>query len=194
MRGLNRLTPARGPAKLIHMNAFSSTAARLASSAPACVEDGARERLGTETFPLARESERHLRVRAMLTRQFNRALSEAYLVIPCGFVRLAPDIEVRPDLHVHAGAKRSEDVRGGDIALAIEICQGTAMLDYERKVPHYARSGVRELWVLDLDTERVVMFRKPTPHGYFNCTEHPPTAPLTPEAFPGFTTSLAGLA
>jgi len=34
------------------------------------------------------------------------------------------------------------------------------------KVPLYARTGIHEVWLLDLSRDRVEIYRQPTPEGY----------------------------
>lgn len=180
------------------MEAPPTTLTRAQSSAAhaetrRAAQAGAAERVGGKLFPLAQESDRHLRVRAKLTRALNRALDDGLLVVSGAALHLSDDVELRPDLHVYPSTMKSEDVRGGDVALAVEVCCGSAERDFEIKIPLYAAHGVREVWVLDLETERAVVFRQPAKGGYLFCAEGDLNAPLTPQALPSVTTNFAGL-
>ncbi|MGE3251183.1 MAG: Uma2 family endonuclease [Hyphomonadaceae bacterium] len=168
------------------------TLTRLQSS-PSPALDGEGERVGAQRIPLTQESDRHLRVRAKLQRALNRALDDTHLVVSGGALRLAEDVELRPDLHVFPAAMQGSDVRGKDVSLAVEVCCGTAEQDFEVKIPIYAAHGVPEVWVLDLETQRAVIFRRPSKGGYLFCTESDLNAPLQPSTLPNVTTNFAGL-
>jgi len=74
-----------------------------------------------------------------------------------------PDVTIllpRPDFYasVHPGP--------GDILLAVEVADTSAEYDREVKVPLYARSGIRESWLVDLPAGVVEVYRDPSPQGY----------------------------
>jgi Uma2 family endonuclease len=48
----------------------------------------------------------------------------------------------------------------------------------------YARYGVSEYWVVDVEGRRVLCHREPTPKGYARTTELTTGDVLTPQAFP----------
>lgn len=50
---------------------------------------------------------------------------------------------------------------GKDVLLAVEISDTTQADDFGRKVSLYARAGVAEYWVLDLERRVLVAFRRP---------------------------------
>ena len=53
-----------------------------------------------------------------------------------------------------------------DVLLLVEI--GDTSIDYDRevKVPLYARHGVAEVWLVDLEERRVEVYREPRSSGY----------------------------
>jgi Uma2 family endonuclease len=53
-----------------------------------------------------------------------------------------------------------------EIWLAIEVADTTLAFDVERKVPMYARAGVREVWVVDVNSRAIRVYRDPDPAGY----------------------------
>ena len=73
--------------------------------------------------------------------------------------------EPEPDLAVLADGDpnrfRDVDIRGCDLALVVEISDTSRRQDLIVKRDLYARSGVREYWVLDLTGRRLVVHRKP---------------------------------
>jgi Uma2 family endonuclease len=52
------------------------------------------------------------------------------------------------------------------ILLAIEVADTTLVFDVETKVPLYARAGVREVWVVDVNEQAIRVYRDPSPTGY----------------------------
>jgi hypothetical protein len=54
---------------------------------------------------------------------------------------------------------RSEDVRGGDVLLPIEIASSTLAQDRGPKSRLYAGYNVRELWVIDTNTRTTRIHR-----------------------------------
>lgn len=71
-----------------------------------------------------------------------------------------------------------------DVLLIIEVSDTT--LDYDRtiKVPLYARAGIPETWVVDLNGERVIVFRALAAGEYTQMETVRRDATLAPTAFP----------
>ena len=75
----------------------------------------------------------------------------------------------QPDLAVlkpRADDYASSHPEASDIYLVVEVADTTLEFDVGRKAAIYARCGIAEAWVVDVN-ERVIHFlRKPTPDGY----------------------------
>jgi Uma2 family endonuclease len=56
--------------------------------------------------------------------------------------------------------------RQGDILLAIEVSDTTLRTDLRIKAPLYARAGIPEYWVVDVNERAVHVFREPGIDGY----------------------------
>ena len=56
--------------------------------------------------------------------------------------------------------------RRGDILLAIEVSDTTLRTDLRIKAPLYARAGIPEYWVVDVNERVVHVFREPDVKGY----------------------------
>ena len=74
-----------------------------------------------------------------------------------------------------------------DIYLLIEVSDTTITYDREVKLPLYARAGVPEVWIVDLNGRRVETYRDPTPYGYRELRYAYPGDTLMPAAFPDVT-------
>ncbi len=53
-----------------------------------------------------------------------------------------------------------------DVLLLIEVAHTTLHKDREVKVPIYARTGVREVWLVDLEHDLIEIYRGPGADGY----------------------------
>lgn len=53
-----------------------------------------------------------------------------------------------------------------DVFLVIEVADTTLAFDLKRKVPLYARCGIAETWVVDVNARRIHVFRGPGDAGY----------------------------
>lgn len=53
-----------------------------------------------------------------------------------------------------------------DVVLVVEVADTTLSFDLRTKVPLYARCGVAEAWVVDVNKQVIHVFRDPTPAGY----------------------------
>ncbi len=72
----------------------------------------------------------------------------------------------------------------GDVLLIVEVAETTAAYDRSLKVPLYARFGIREVWLVDLNTETVEVYRGPSSGGYQDVRRLGRGETLSPTAFP----------
>jgi Uma2 family endonuclease len=72
-----------------------------------------------------------------------------------------------------------------DVLLLIEVSDSTARYDREIKLPLYARHGIREVWIVDLDNRVLRTFRDPAGESYTNTTETTTPGLLSPSLLPG---------
>ena len=95
-----------------------------------------------------------------------------------------PDISLlkpRKDLyaHKHPGPE--------DVLLLVEVAEMSAGYDREVKVPLYARYGIKEVWLIDLEAEAVEVCRGPSAAGYQERVIMKRGDALSPGAFPDIT-------
>ena len=63
------------------------------------------------------------------------------------------------------------------------MANSTLRLDRRVKIPLYARAGIAEVWLLDLTTEHVEIFREPSGSRYGDFVRLDRGAALSPLAF-----------
>jgi Uma2 family endonuclease len=74
-----------------------------------------------------------------------------------------PDVAV---LRRKAGFYRDAHPGPDDVLLVIEVADSSAETDRDVKIPLYAAAGIREVWLVDLEHERVHVYRSPSGNGY----------------------------
>jgi Uma2 family endonuclease len=92
-----------------------------------------------------------------------------------------PDIALlrpRPDFYAsaHPGA--------ADVYVVVEVAETSYLYNRRVKLSMYARSGMAEVWLLDLGGRRLEVFRDPAPEGYRTRLALDPGATIAPLAFP----------
>ncbi len=101
-----------------------------------------------------------------------------------------PDLALlrpRPDFY-SSGHPNPED-----ILLLVEVAETSAETDRRVKVPLYARSGIQEFWLVDLEEDTVTVHRDPTPSGYGTVRVVGRGEEVAPVAFPGRPLSAAAI-
>ena len=128
----------------------------------------------------------HTALVSKLNELFVLAVSRWATVVGGGPVVLGEFSEPQPDLML---LKRRTDFYGGknaepaDVLLLLEVSDGSLRFDQGVKMNLYARYGVAEYWVVDVQGRRVVIYREPGPEGYLR-KDGFTTGVVAPQAFP----------
>ena len=130
---------------------------------------------------------RHSAITSRLTELFVLAVSRSATVVVGGPVNLGEFSEPQPDLML---LKRRADFYSGkipesaDVLLLIEVSDSSLAFDQGVKLNLYARYGVAEYWVVDVEGRRVVTYREPATKAYGRALEFTAADTVTPQAFP----------
>jgi Uma2 family endonuclease len=84
-------------------------------------------------------------------------------------IRLGEHSEPQPDvtlLRPHPDFYAASHPRPEDVLLVVEVAETSAQLDRAVKAPLYARAGIPELWLVDLEAEAIVVHRLASSEGY----------------------------
>lgn len=124
-------------------------------------EDEHVELLEGEIVEMSPRGERHARAIARLTRWFNRALGEEYVVRPQLPLTLR-NSEPEPDLAI----VRAEDETRGDwhprtALLVIEVANESVRYDLKVKSRIYAKAGIPEYWLVVVGKRSIEILRDP---------------------------------
>lgn len=125
----------------------------------------------------------HARDVDMISERFTLAVHGKAIVRTQSAVQLSDDTMPQPDI---ALLKFREDgyIRkhpaGSDILLVVEVADSSVDYDFGRKLKLYARYGVQEVWVLNVQTDTLHFFRSRTDVGYREegTTKKPGVLPL----------------
>lgn len=77
-----------------------------------------------------------------------------------------------------------------EIYLIIEVSDTTFKYDRETKAKAYAKSGIADYWVLDVNERKLHVFREPTQDGYQNEVIFSEESSVLPLQFPNFAIAL----
>jgi hypothetical protein len=92
-----------------------------------------------------------------------------------------PDVVVlRPREDFYASRRPVTD----DVLLLIEVMDTSGPTDRGVKLPLYAKAGIGETWLVDVNRWRIEVFRQPSTSGYSDCLVLRPGEIVTPLAFP----------
>lgn len=130
---------------------------------------------------------RHQRWVDWLARWFHLRVGDVAIVRTQGSFRMNDGSEPQPDLLL---LRYRDDFYGAappgpkDVLLLIEVSDTTLRFDHDTKLPLYAAAGIVEVWIADVERERVLVYRAPQDGKYTQQTIVRRGGTLTPAAFP----------
>ncbi len=136
-------------------------------------EDDRLELLDGEIIQMNPVGRRHVATVNRLIRLFARAFADRALISVQNPIVLDPHSEPQPDLVLLR--PRDDDYEGAlpggaDAYLVVEVADTTLAYDTSRKVHHYARGGIRAVWIVAIGKttadDRVLVFEDPAEGTY----------------------------
>ena len=141
-------------------------------------EDDRVELIDGELLDMAPIGQDHAATGNKLTRDLVMAFGDRAIVSVQNPLRLdrlnepQPDFAVfRPRADFYATGERPGPA---DTLLVIEVADTSLRYDRSVKLPLYARSGIAELWIVDLRRRMVDVHRSPSGDGYATLATHGP--------------------
>ncbi len=150
-------------------------------------EDDRVELIDGEVITMSPIGLRHLSCVDRLNALLVGGLGPRAIVRVQGSVRLGDRSEPEPDLVL---LRPRDDFYGtspataGDVLTLIEVMDSSAPYDRGTKLGLYARAGVAEVWLVDLNQERVELHRRPLSGVHTEILIRPRGQTVSPEAFP----------
>jgi Uma2 family endonuclease len=156
--------------------------------------DARVELIEGEIVDMAPMKSRHAGVIARLNVMTNRAVGDRAVVTCQTPLRLGDRSEPESDLMLlrpRPDFYTRSHPTAADVLLLIEVSDTTLAYDRGVKLPLYAKHGVTEVWIVDLENNLVRFFRQPAGENYTDITasETPGDTPVA--ALPGVTIDLS---
>ena len=139
---------------------------------------------------------RHASVVSRLTVLLSTRLADRAIPWAQNPVVLPPSSQPQPDvvlLRPRQDFYASGHPEPADVLLVIEVMDSSAAYDRRIKLPLYARAGIVEVWLVDLDGRAVEAYRDPTGQGYAERQVLSELGVLSPRAFPELQLGLADI-
>ncbi len=155
--------------------------------------DGRTELIDGDIIYMAPMGSRHLSCLIRLNKIFPKLLNDRALVAMQGAVRLNGKLEPEPDLSI---LKPRDDCyeyllpQPQDIYLLIEVSITTINDDRNVKSVLYAKAGIIELWIVDIEGQLVEVYRNPTANGYESIQQFRRGNSISPLSFPDIVISV----
>lgn len=155
-------------------------------------EDDRVELIEGEVVQMSPIGSRHAACVGRLTRLFGRAVGDRAIVWVQNPVDLGKSSEVHPDLALlrpRPDFYAPRHPTSTDVLLLVEVAATSEDYDRDVKLPLYARAGIPEVWLVDLQKDRVEIHRKPMGQSYGDVTVAGPT--LSPQALADLSLSVS---
>lgn len=129
----------------------------------------------------------HSAVVARATKLLILSVGESAMVSPGGSLRLGNFSIPLPDLMLVKPRKDFYATRRpavSEVLLLVEISDSSLAYDRGTKCALYARHGIAEYWVVDVNRKRLYMYRDPGTEGYVRVLDVGPADTVSPRALP----------
>jgi Uma2 family endonuclease len=158
--------------------------------------DARVELIEGEIIDMAPIGKTHTSIVDQLTRLFVRAVGDDAIVRVQGSVRLSQMSEPEPDLVLlkpRPDFYRNEFASAADTLLVIEVSDSTLRYDRDFKVAFYARHGVPEVWIVDVQNDQLLVYVSPSDGAYGRQTSVARPETMVVTALPGVSVDLASV-
>ncbi|MDH3292605.1 MAG: Uma2 family endonuclease [Gemmatimonadota bacterium] len=132
-------------------------------------EDDRVELLNGQVIVMGPIGPRHAGCVDALNRLLSRLVGDFGIVRVRNPVVLGHRAEPEPDLAIlrpRADWYRGSHPRPNDVLLVVEVADTSLEYDRDVKLPLYAAASIPEVWLVDLDGERIEAYRAPGSEGY----------------------------
>jgi len=154
-------------------------------------EDENFELIEGEIVPMGPKYSAHERIKSKMVMGLSRACPPDLIVGIETSIFLSANTFVEPDISLYPERLRSQEVRGPDVLLAVEVAASSLAYDLDLKARLYARHGLREYWVVDAGSRTVWIHTGPSETGWASVVRKAPDDVLSCAAAPDFRFRLA---
>ena len=150
-------------------------------------EDDRTELLEGKIIEMAAMGSRHAGCINKLNKRFSRQLDDQAVISIQNPVRLSLSSELQPDvmlLRPRPDDYAESHPEPADVLLLIEVSDTTLRYDRDTKLSLYAKAGIPEVWIFDLEGARLLVHRIPSADGYEQVFTFRAGSAVAPAAFP----------
>ncbi|PLR22889.1 hypothetical protein SGCZBJ_17090 [Caulobacter zeae] len=142
---------------------------------------------------MASEGAEHTRVKMQIAKAFLAQAGQAIEVIVASTLRLSATYAPDPDLYAYDARLPLNTIGGRNVGLVVEIAQSTMAKDLSVKAEFYAEHGVRDYWVVDVNSAEIVVHRSLSGGVYRDVVRYSARDTITSVVLPGLSLCLADL-
>ena len=156
-------------------------------------EDDRVELIEGEIVQMAAIGTRHASCVKRLNRRFSVIPEESAILDVQNPIQLTERTEPQPDvvlLQFRLDYYETAHPMPSEVLLLVEVSDSTVDFDRDVKVPNYARAGIQEVWLWDLEINCLEVYRFPTADGYTSMQKFERGEMVSPLAFPEFEVSV----
>lgn len=149
-------------------------------------EDSRVELIEGELIQMAPIGVPHMKGVNRLTRLLVSAVGELAVVSVQNPIELPPHSEPQPDLALLKPYMDKEDRAAipNDVLLVVEVADSTLAHDRGPKLRLYAKAGILEVWIADIEGQSIEVYRQPSASSYARKVIHRMGESVSPEALP----------
>lgn len=139
------------------------------------------ELINGEIVTMSPQGSRHYTLLHMLTERLRKAYPEAFYVRSQAPLALGTESEPEPDIAVVEGSPRDYmDEHPRSAVLVVEVADASLLKDRGPKTSLYARHGIPEYWILNVEDACLEVYRDPARGTYREKTTLAAGATVTP--------------
>lgn len=159
-------------------------------------EDDRVELIEGDILEMSPIGSRHAACVKRLIRLFDRRVRDRAIVAAQDPIQLGHSSEPQPDIALlkpRSDFYAAQHPGPADVLLLVEVGDTTIEYDRQVKLPLYARYGIAEVWLVDLEAQVVNVYRIPGPEGYREMQQLQRDTSCAPHAFPDLELAVAAI-
>jgi Uma2 family endonuclease len=150
-------------------------------------EDSRVELIEGELIDMSPIGSHHAGIVTRISHLLNKKISDQAIVSVQNPVRLSDWSEPQPDIMLlkpRSDYYYDSHPKPSDVLVLIEVADSSIDYDRKTKLPLYARSGIQEFWIIDLNAKRLERYTQPNDTGYGQCETLDKSATAVPAGLP----------
>jgi Uma2 family endonuclease len=140
-----------------------------------------------EIYFMAAMGAAHSKAIKILNQLFGRAYANRAFVVPQCPIIIWNDSQPEPDFALVNLESQNDPALAKEVLLALEVSDSSLKFDRHKKLPDYAKSGIPEAWILNLNDHQLEVYRQPDGEQYLQVQVVKPETLIAPLFAPDVT-------